>query len=136
MQANALNTVGWQFALLGRYDWAIRHCEQALELLVVAGDRFGEAVTWDSLGYIYQRRADHAQAVDAYEQALGVFRELGDRPNETKTLVQLGDTFRAAGDQDRARAAWLRAATMLDDLGLPKAAEVHARLRGDFTMIP
>ncbi len=136
MQANALNTVGWQYALLGRYDRAIRHCEQALELLAVAGDRFGEAVTWDSLGYIHQRRADHAQAVDAYEQALDVFRELGDRPNETKTLIQLGDTFRAAGDLGRARAAWLRAATMLDDLGLPKAAEVHARLRGDFTMIP
>jgi DNA-binding SARP family transcriptional activator/tetratricopeptide (TPR) repeat protein len=130
MEANALNTVGWQYALLGRYERAIRHCGQALELLAAAGDRFGEAVTWDSLGYVHQQRADYVQAVDAYERALGAFRELGDRTNETKTLVQLGDTFLAAGDQERARAAWLRAAKMLDELGLPKAAEVHARLRG------
>ncbi|GIF63552.1 hypothetical protein Ais01nite_15870 [Asanoa ishikariensis] len=86
-------------------------------------------MTWDSLGYIHHRRADHADAVAAYERAIGLFREIGDRTYEATTLVQLGDTFEAAGAPDRARATWLRAATLLEDLGSPKAAEVHARVR-------
>jgi tetratricopeptide (TPR) repeat protein len=50
-QASALNGVGWDYALLGNNQRALRYCNKALELHRGAGNRFGEALTLDSLGF-------------------------------------------------------------------------------------
>jgi tetratricopeptide (TPR) repeat protein len=92
------------------------------------GARYGEAHTWDSLGYVDHRRGHFPEAVASYRDALGLFRELGDRLSEATVLGHLGDTQRAAGDPGAAGAAWRQAAAILDDLRHPDAAKVQAKL--------
>ena len=67
-------------------------------------------------------------ATACYQQALRLYRESGDRYNEADTLQSLGDTYLAAGDPESATRAWQNALTILDELDLPKAAELYAKL--------
>jgi len=115
--------------LLGDYDEALECCQQALDLLRDLGDRFGQAATLDSLGYIHHRLGHHPRAIDYYQQARRLFSDLGDRYNEAGTLSGLGDTHLAGGDTDAARACWQQARAILADLGHhPDADAVRDKL--------
>ena len=83
----------------------------------------------DSLGYIHRHLGRYDSAIDCYERAVDAFDELGNRYQLADTLDSLGDTYAAAGEPDRARAAWRRAATMLDELGVLTARSDLIRQR-------
>jgi tetratricopeptide (TPR) repeat protein len=127
-QADALNTVGWCYALLGEYQEALSSCQQALALHQILGDPDGLATTWDSLGYIHQHLGQPTQSVSCYESALTLFRDIGDRYSEAATLTRLGDTYDASGDAHAARHAWQQALAILDPLQLPDADKLRAKL--------
>jgi tetratricopeptide (TPR) repeat protein len=127
-QAYAFNSVGWYHALVGDFEQARSNCQQAITLLRETGDRDGEATTWDSLGYAHHHLGDYQQAIRCYRRALDLFREVGDRYFQAPTLNHLGDTHQVVGDYDAARGAWQRALTILEELQLPEAAEVRAKL--------
>jgi len=127
-QANALNAIGWLHAMLGDYRQAVDHCGQALVLHRELGNRRGEAATLDSLGYSYHHLGQHGEAVACYQQSLGLFRELADRSNEAQILTHLGDAYHAAGNRGPAGDAWQQALAILDDLHLPDAGPVRAKL--------
>src|SRR5205085_1394404 len=92
------------------------------------GDRFGQAETWDSLGYANQRLGRNAAAISCYRTAVALFQEFDDRYNEADSTASLGDAHYAAGDAASARAAWRRAADLLDLLRHPDAGKVRAKL--------
>jgi len=127
-QATALNAVGWLHAVLGDHQQALTCCQQALTMLQELGNRFIEAATWDSLGYVHHLgRRD--QAVSCYQHALDLYRELGDRYSEAETLTHLGDTHHATGNLDATRDAYRRALAILDDLDQPEAEQVRVKLK-------
>jgi tetratricopeptide (TPR) repeat protein len=99
-------------------------------LLTGLGDQQGQAVTWDSLGYVHEKLGDHRRAVECYGSAVALGRETGGRAVEAQVLLHMGDNHCALGDQDAARTAWREAQVILDDLGHPDAHEAHARLTG------
>lgn len=119
-RANALNTIGWNSAMLGEYQQALPYCQQALGLLRDLGDRSGEAATLDSLGYIYRRLGDYQHALDHHRQALRLFSELGDRYKQTESQTGLGDTYQAAGNPQAAWECWQRSLAIRTDLGHPR----------------
>ena len=49
--------------MMGAHKVALARCHEALEVLQRIGDRFGEAETWDSLGFTYRQLGDWAQAM-------------------------------------------------------------------------
>jgi tetratricopeptide (TPR) repeat protein len=128
-QACALNSIGWDHVLLGDPRRALVYCSQALALHREIGNRLGAAATLDSLGYAHHHLHDYRQATMCYEQAANLYRELGDRHGEADTLTRLGDTHQAAGDTAATEHAWLRALTILDELGHPDADHLHAKLQ-------
>jgi hypothetical protein len=69
------------------------------------------------------------QAAVCYEHALEMSRGVGDRYYEADVLSHLGDTHEAAGDTVTARAAWLRAHTILDQLGHSDADQLAVKLQ-------
>jgi tetratricopeptide (TPR) repeat protein len=127
-QATALNTLGWQHALLGQHQQALSYCQQALDLHTTLGNRQGEASTWDSLGYAHHHLGSHARAITCYMRALALCRELGDRGNSAAVLTHLGDVHRTTGDLNAASSAWQEALTILDDLHDPDARKVRVKL--------
>src|SRR5262249_33428136 len=96
----------------------------------IANMSYGQAATWDSLGYAHHHLGHHTQALTCYQHALTLYRDLGDRYEEATTLTNLGDTHHAAGNPNAARTAWQQALTILDDLDHSNADTVRAKLHG------
>ncbi|MGP7999651.1 MAG: BTAD domain-containing putative transcriptional regulator [Streptosporangiaceae bacterium] len=128
-RALALNSVGYFHALGGDSQQALSYCEQALELSRELGHQEGVASVLDSLGYAHQQGGDYAQATAYFQQAADLYREIGGRWGLSETLHHLGDAQHAAGAVAAARAAWQEALAILDDLGHPDAAQLHAKLQ-------
>src|SRR6202034_2680747 len=99
-----------------------------LDLYQRLGDKRGQAVTLDSLGYVQNQLGDHARSQPCYQQALSLFAELGDRYYQADTLSRLGDCHRAAGHRDDARRAWRAALAIATELNRPEAGQVRAKL--------
>lgn len=108
-EADALNTVGWSQAHLGRLDRARASCEPALELYRRHHDREGEAATLHNLGYIECRDGQHEQALRRYRLALDLCRDLGNAYREAQTLDDLAQVHAACGQEAEARRAWQQA---------------------------
>ncbi len=104
--ADALNFVGWLYALTARYAEGRPYCEEALSIYTSVGDRDGEAVTTDSLAYIAHHDGRYAEAVASYQHAIGIYREMGNTYHLANSLDHLGDTHLALGDQAAVRAHW------------------------------
>ncbi|WP_207311745.1 ATP-binding protein [Lentzea alba] len=127
--ANALNTAGWCYALVGDYQQTLVHCQEAIVLHRRIHDRDGEAATWDTLGYAHHHLGNHRQAVTCYETAIRLYRELGDHYYESVSLLHLGDLHGESGDSAAARDLWQQALDILTDLDHPAADDVRSRLR-------
>lgn len=123
-EANALNAVGWMYAQLGDYHPALAHCRRALDLVRQHGYRHSEGATLDSLGYIHRRLGERDQAAACYRGAATILCEIGDPYQEALALEALGELTHG----DEARTAWQRALALMEQLKLPEADRVRARL--------
>jgi tetratricopeptide (TPR) repeat protein len=96
-----------------------------LELLRRLGDRYGEANTEDSLGYVWQQLGDLDKAIQHYRLSVEAHQEIGSRAGQAVVSGRLGDAYAAAGDPDTARYLWRYA---LDELGHLGADDLRAKL--------
>jgi tetratricopeptide (TPR) repeat protein len=126
--ANALNLLGWFYALTGEHDRAIHYCEEALALHRRLGNANGEAATWDSLGYAHHHRGRHRDAVMCFEHAVDLNQRLGDRYQLALNLIHLADVHDAGQARPAAAAALERALAILTELDHPDAAPVRDKL--------
>jgi DNA-binding SARP family transcriptional activator len=127
-QARALNAVGWFHILLGEPEAGLRYCERALDAQREIADQAGQADTLDSIACAHTFLGRYDEAVAGYHQALELYREFGDRYYEAATLQALGDAYLAADDPASAISAWQNAAAILDELDMPEAGKLRARL--------
>jgi len=129
IQAEALNTVGWNLAQTGSYQQALGFCEQAVALNHELGDKHAEPATLDSLAYAHRHLGHHAQAAACYRRAVELYADLGSHDQKAETLIYAGDAHHASGDVPAARDAWTQALAILDDLRHPDAEQVRTKLR-------
>jgi DNA-binding SARP family transcriptional activator/Tfp pilus assembly protein PilF len=127
-QAAALEGVGWCHGQQGRYYLAVRYVARAMALYRQLGDRNGEGNCWARLGEFRYLLGRYADAVNCHRRAIMLCRQLGNRTDEAEGLAALGDSTLAAGDPAAAREAWEESLIILDELELPMASAVHARL--------
>ena len=127
-QARALNAVGWFHIQLGDHEAGLAYCLEALGMQKEIADRLGQADTLDSIAVAHRSLGRNDEAMAYYRQALQLYLEFGDRYYEAQTLVYLADTSFAAGRPESAVTFWQEAVTIFDDLGLPEAASVRAKL--------
>ncbi len=122
------NCVGWQYAMLGRYEEALEHCQRALALLRESRNSGVMADTLDSLGFIHYRLGDHVAAKDYYARAIDLHQELGASFGEAQSRQALGDVLTEEGDETAARKAYEEALATLGALRHPLAEEVRAKV--------
>ena len=127
-QARALNGAGWFHIQLGAPAEGLRLCQRALDIQMEIADRFGLVDTLDSIARAHASLARYDEATACYRQARQLCREFDDRYDEAQILVHLGDTSLAADDPESAVAAWQDAVAIFDDLDLPEAANLRAKL--------
>jgi DNA-binding SARP family transcriptional activator/tetratricopeptide (TPR) repeat protein len=128
-QGRSLNAVGWFHVSLGDPSAGLAYCEKALDLQTKLGDKVGAAQTWGSLGDAHIRLGRPAKAIECYQASAQLNHEFGYRYSEALMLSALGDARQQAGQQHAARLAWQAAFDLFDQIGLPDADEVRAKLR-------
>ncbi len=128
VRASALNSSAWYNAHLGRFGQARTHCQQAIDLCRSIGYSPGEAGTWDTLGFVWQRLGNHTEAAACFLRAVALDREMGNRFDLARALTHLGDTYQSTGDLSAARSVWAEALAILEDLHHLEAVEVRAKL--------
>ncbi len=116
-RADALNSVGYLEARLGRYDEARVHCEAALALYGNDSRYPGAPGALDSLGYIARHTGNPTQALDYYQQAQFLFHDIGNTYEEANTLSHLGDIYSTLGHSGEARQAWREAIALYEAQG-------------------
>lgn len=127
-QARALNAVGWFHINLGHHEEGLAHCVKALDMQREIADRIGQADTLDSIARAHRFLAHYDEATTYYQQALQLYRDFGDRYYEAICLASIGETCLAADDPESAAVAWQDAVSVFEDLRLPDAAELRAKL--------
>lgn len=101
---------------------------QALRRLPRIDDPEGRANVWESLGYLYDARADRAGAIDAYRRALELRAYCRDSYGDAHLLKHLGVSQREAGQPGAAREAWRNSLAIFDRLGHADADAVRTGL--------
>ncbi|BAY07648.1 tetratricopeptide repeat protein [Calothrix sp. NIES-2098] len=89
-QAVSYHQLGIIAQELGEFAEARRNYQQALDIKIEYGDRYGYASTYHQLGRVAQELHKFEQARHNYQQALDICIEYGDRYNCASTYHQLG----------------------------------------------
>ena len=127
-EAAASGAVGRSLALSGRPGEAVGYCERAVQANHELGDRNAEAIALVSLGYALHKASRYADAAAACQRGLDLCQATGSLRVEGMLLTHLAEAHKAAGNIRAARAAWEQALVILDNLHLPDADQVRARL--------
>lgn len=118
---------------LQRPGEALDHHQKALAINREINAFLGEGHTLHYLGLTYQQLHRYEDAVDCLQQAATLFRRtnsqrFGVRRSEAEALCVLGDLLHDNGQTSAAAKHWQRALTIFDELDIPQAADVAARL--------
>ena len=127
-EATARSAIGRSLALCGLAAEAIGHCERGVQLSRELGDDRAEAVALISLGYAQHKAGRYDDAVSSCQRAVRLARSSRVQRVEAIALTHLAESHRSAGNNLGARAAWEQALVILDELCLPDADQVRARL--------
>jgi tetratricopeptide (TPR) repeat protein len=88
---------------------AKKKLEEALPLWREVGDRFQEAQTLDSIGFLFWLLGGPAKGIEYYNQALAIRREIEDRHGEGETLNNMAAAYSALGKKEQALEYYNRA---------------------------
>ena len=127
-QATSLEGIGWCHARLADHESAIGFIRAAMDLYRQLDDRNGEGNCWAGLGESHHLLRQYEEARDCHSRSIELYRGLGNRADEACGLVSLGDACLAAGEIEPARMAWQTAWVIMNELRLPQAGAVGAKL--------
>ena len=99
------------------------------------GDDRAEAIALVSLGYALHKAGRYADAVSACQRSVRLAQKNRLLRLEAIALTHLAESHRSTGNVPAALAAWEQALVILDDLRLPDANQVRARLADRARMI-
>ena len=131
----------------GYLDQAVALHQAAADIAQAAGDRSGQAIALNNLGYIYRLVGHYSAAISSLTPALSLYCDLGDQVAQVDTLNLLGTVHiniddlpaaaaaaaealtsaRAAGDRSGEAEALATLATVQhNDIGYRAAAEMYS----------
>ena len=86
------------------------------------------AETYDSIGFIHERRGAPSEAATAYRESVQLFEKVGYAFEAAVTLERLGGVLAELEDHPAARQAWERALEIFRGRGLTEANALEQRL--------
>ncbi len=100
--ANILFQFGNFLCTLSLCHDAIHIYQQSLDIWRKIGDRNGEAMALNNLGYASRFLGQYQQAIEFQQQSLVIQHEIEDRSGEAKSLNNLGSIYGSIGQYQRA----------------------------------
>jgi len=127
VHATLLNNIGEAHRHLGQYEQALPYLERGLTIALESGDSIA-AYVLATLGQTHLSLENHREAADYCRRGLTVSRGLNHAYLTAKLLDYEGSALAALGDRAAARRSWTEALELCDQLELPDAQDVRARL--------
>jgi Tetratricopeptide repeat len=84
------------------FQRAIQKQTEALPLWREAGDHYGQALTFQSIGAMYNQLGEKQRAMGSFNQALLEWRAINDHAGEAVTLCDLGSVSSQLGQKQKA----------------------------------
>ena len=109
----------------GYLDQALALHRAAAEIAQAAGDRAGQAIALNNLGYIYRLVGHYSAAISSLTPALSLYRDLGNQDAQVETLNLLGAVHNEIDDLPAAAEAAAEALTSARAAG-DRSGEAHA----------
>lgn len=131
--ASEAAVLGFQGDLLlhmGLPAQALRSFRQALTLDRRLGERFQEAQALNGIAAAATAMRRFDQAELHHDAALALAIETGDRYERARALDGIGKLRCSTGNPAAAAALWREAAAIYDEIGVPEAVQLKARLDG------
>ncbi|MFI5916504.1 ATP-binding protein [Dactylosporangium sp. NPDC051541] len=126
LRLGPLNTIAWQYALLGAYDEAIQHSRAVVE--ASTGLSYVVAAALRTLGYSEHRAGRPGVGRGHLERSAATYQQLGNRYREAATLDDAAAAMLDDGDAAAAGRAWRQALHIYAEFGHPAAADIRAKL--------
>jgi tetratricopeptide (TPR) repeat protein len=126
--AHALDNLGTAYRAMGEHRQALDCHQQSLTLRRDIGDLGDEPHALNNLGATLHLLGEPDQAVHHHELALAHCRRTGNRYEQARAHDGLATAHRELDDADQAREHWQDALTIYEELGVPEATDVRARL--------
>lgn len=105
---------------LGETSQALDNYRQALDFLVKAGNKRGQASLHNNIGKIYDTRGDFQEAQKEYEAALALYVEVKDQSGEAAVLDNMGMLYATRGDPETALSYFNRALPLRQQAKRPR----------------
>jgi tetratricopeptide (TPR) repeat protein len=115
--ASTYRTMARSYAREGAPGLALPYDEQALRLYEASGDRCGQAIALNAIGWHHAHLGDYQRALPFCEQALALHDEIGDRHGAASTFDSLGYIHRHLGQHAEAVAGYERSVELFEELG-------------------
>ncbi len=114
---SSLLNLGNVLELVGEWDGARKHYEEALELAQTAGDR--SAVAWSqiALGELSRKQGAFEEALDWFEKAGGEFEAFGDREGLAQVYHDKGSVAGQQADLEKAYDCFTESLALRRELG-------------------
>ncbi|NJR63588.1 MAG: CHAT domain-containing protein [Cyanobacteria bacterium CRU_2_1] len=116
-EADRLLQQGVQQLQTAQFPAALQSFEQALALYREMGDRAGEGVSLNGIGFVYDSLGQYPQALEYYQQALTIAQEIGDRSGEGTTLSNIGSVYDSLGQYPQALEYYQQALSIRLEVG-------------------
>jgi tetratricopeptide (TPR) repeat protein len=126
--AHALDNLGTAYRAMGDNRQALDCHQQSLTVRRDIGDLGDEPHALNNLGATLHLLGEPDQAIHHHELALAQCRRTGNRYEQARAHDGLGTAHRELDDADQAREHLLDALTIYDELGVPEATDIRARL--------
>jgi tetratricopeptide (TPR) repeat protein len=104
---------------LGNRESATLLLHQSLDLFVMLGNRWEEAMVYFNLGQVSDAQENYRDAIASFERALRIFETLGDLHRQVTTMCCIGSARTALGQSDICLDLIARAEPIADALGDP-----------------
>lgn len=128
--ADLMEVIGGIYRGQGRLAQAEERLTTALALAKDAGDARLTALVLNTLGETCNDGGDHKRAAGCHREARELATRAGDRLEEARALAGLGDAHTGLGHPNEAVRTWRLALAAYEEMNLPAAARVRARLDG------
>lgn len=127
-EARALDNLGDLYRTTGRPDLAVEHHELALGLYRDLGDPGGQAKALNGLGETACGTGSPRAALTAHAEAHAYAAKAGHQQEQARACDGLARAHYLLGEHDQAREQWRQALALYEELGVPEAGDVRARL--------
>ncbi|MEU0883894.1 BTAD domain-containing putative transcriptional regulator [Lentzea sp. NPDC005914] len=128
VEAIARQSLAIFYRRMRRWDEAEQQLRRALAMYDQVGEQVGAVSCRQAMAEVQLGQGQFEAARTAARTTLALSREIGSRYHEAGSLALIGDAAHELGAEDAAD-HWELALTIYDELGVPEADEVRAKLQ-------